>query len=334
MRCRSRCARLAPLRAPTRACIFLASLFVVVIVVSCGTAGAADAPPAGVSANTSTAALSHEARARAALADAPLPAPLAAALVSLGMQLDACGSGDDDAAAGDVTTYMDATGGMARIAEDVRDIAGAARRCAVSSDDIAHASAAPPTNATAAPGFALWSTHSRAASEALRERMRDLGHHLKFVRALVTPCVMEKPDDAPPVESGAWALNAWLRGAREVLETRRGCLARGGDALMAAAAAPTCGCARAVGIAAATTFISTAAVAAALGAVMRRRAAPWTVVVPRRRLRGTAALGMSSSAGGAADADALVKKRHSLSGPELPRPYGAVPAPSRNGAPV
>jgi hypothetical protein len=326
MRRRSRCARVAPPRARPRSTrIFF---IIAIVAASRSAAGAAEAPPAAGDANASaTAALSHEALARAALAEA---------LLSLGTQLDACG-GADDAGAADVAAYMSGSGGMTRIAEDVRDIAAAARRGAISSDDIAAASAAPPANTTAAPAFALWSTHSVAASEALRERMQELGHHLKFVRALVMPCVMRSPDDAPPDAEGAWALNAWLRGAREALETRRGCLARRG--VGAAATAHACGsCARAVGIATATTFVGTAAAAAALGAVLRRRAAPpWAAAAPRRRLRGAAALGMTASSPGGGDADAALlinKKRHSLSGPELPRPYGAVPAPSRSGAPV
>jgi hypothetical protein len=258
-------------------------------------------------------ASSYEARARAAAADAALSVPLAAALASTGAQLDACGA-DASSSSGANAAYLEQQGGLTRLAEDLRDISAAAERCGAVVDAGARDAALA---ATSHRFIALWSTHSAASSAALRERLSDLGHHLKFVRDIVTPCVLAAPGDEPP-HAGAWLLNDWLRDARDALEAQRGCLAREPTA---AVAAHTCGCMRAAGVAAAVTFASTAAAAAALGAIMRPAQA-WAAA-PRRRFRGADALGQS---------DAGAYKRHSI-GAEAPRPFrqdAATPQPARD----
>jgi hypothetical protein len=307
-----------------------AALLALCIAAAGASDGAVPRPPA---------AAMHSALARAVTAEAALPPDLTAALESLGAQLDACGAEGVDA--DDITRYMSAQGGFPRLADDLRAVDLAAQRCGVAVEAVPNATHAP----IAPPGFAMWNALSRESSEALRSRMRDLGFHLKRLRDMVTPCVLAAPGDAPPHE-GAWFLNDWLGAARDAMEARRGCLARAPQpALLAVGGGATCGCLRAASVAAAATFASTAAAAGLIGALLRRRAQPWNVGMPRRRARGAAALGQSPlhpfSGGDASSpvSEEALKKRHSLSGPEPPRPYrplemGLSPRPAAHHTPV
>lgn len=272
-------------------------------IIAVAVAACAAASLAAAAADAAPGVPSYAESARQDAAEVALPPALTTALVELGEQLDAC---RNTPFAEDVASYVPSNGGTRRIAADLRDLDDAARRCA------------------GTHRASWWPKHGSTASEALRERLRDEGHHSKFVRALVRPCVMKSPDDEPPT-GGAWALNAWLHDTRNALEGKRGCLAH--DTYGVATAADACGCGRAVATAAATTFLSTAAAALALGAVLRRHGGPPGGSMPRRRLRGTAALGAASSSHGGVEfisadgGDMAHKKRHSFSGPEPPRPH-------------
>ena len=194
------------------------------------------------------------------------------------LDLDACTTGDPE-----VGNYMRDQGGITRLVEDASNVDAAVSRCIAGS--------LPPDDAN-----------------ALRERMLELGHHLKMVRALVRPCVLAAPDDEAPT-TGAWALNAWLKEARETLDTR-GCI----PPEQASLTAMTLQCTRCRGaiiaLAASFSSVTTALVGGCLwyflGAV-----SPRGPLVPLRRRRSASS-----------DAFKLTPRaRHSISGPEAPRPF-------------
>ena len=191
-----------------------------------------------------TARASYEQDARDALASSSETAteqllPSQRAIIETGAQIDKCP---------DVGSYVASNGGMGQLVHQAASIDDAVAHCA----DKTH------------PRF------DTAYAGSLRDTLQDMGHHLKFIRALVAPCVMESPSSPPP-STGAWALNSWLRDARRTLEDN-GCVAfNAGDddeaqplaqmSMSRRGGSHCSGCVRPVIIATATSIGSTALIA-------------------------------------------------------------------------
>ena len=232
---------------------------------------------------------SFEDNARAALnassvGSLSVAANAAIADIAAQLDLDACATGDPE-----VGNYMRAQGGITRLVEDASNVDAAVSRCIAGGLD--------PDDAT-----------------ALRERMLELGHHLKMVRALVRPCVMGAPDDEAPT-TGAWALNAWLKEARETLDTR-GCIPPEQE-LLTAMTLKCEGCSRNIALAASFSSITTALVGGCLWYFLGAGSTRGPLVPLRRRRSG-------SSSDASPTSPLTPRARHSISGPEAPRPFKHV----------
>ena len=159
------------------------------------------------------------------------------AIIGTGAQIDKC---PDTATVG---SYVANNGGIQQLVQQAAEIDDALAHCG----DKTH------------PRF------DTTYASSLREAMQGMGHHLKFVRALVSPCVMDSPSSPPPT-TGAWALNAWLRDARRTMEDN-GCVAfdAGDDEAHTyerMSRRSKCSCSKPVTIAVLTSIGSTALIAA------------------------------------------------------------------------
>lgn len=174
--------------------------------------------------------------ARTALSQLGGSQSLADAVRQTAAQLDMCGD------ASDAANYVANNGGIGQIVAQAAAIDDAIAHCT----DKSHL------------------RFDAAYAAALRDTISDMGHHLKFVRALLAPCIMVSPDQKPP-DDGAWALNTWLRDARDVLQSNS-CVTFGSDDTAAQKlpekrAPPHCSCAKPVLVAVFTAVGSTACIA-------------------------------------------------------------------------